>query len=74
MLASGALLLFTFLIFNGAFMLVSPRRWFKLPAWLRASGSLTEAQYSSVWGAVQVRLTGAAFIAFTTWMLYHFVS
>lgn len=42
---------------NAAFMLASPRRWFHLPTWLRAKGSLTVDKYANGWGAVQVRFT-----------------
>jgi len=39
------------IMINAAFMLASPRSWFRLPAWLRAQGSLTENKYASGWGA-----------------------
>jgi hypothetical protein len=47
------------LVLNAAFMLVSPRAWFGLPAWIRLKGSLTKGAYGSGWGALQVRLLGA---------------
>ena len=34
---------------NAAFMLASPRTWFRLPGWLKAQGSLTEDKHSSGW-------------------------
>jgi hypothetical protein len=55
---------------NASFMLASPRAWFRLPAWLRAQGSLMEDKYASGWGAVQVRLTGALILAAIAWVLY----
>lgn len=55
---------------NAAFMLASPRSWFRLPAWLKAQGSLVEDKYASGWGAVQVRLTGALILAAIAWVLY----
>jgi uncharacterized membrane protein len=55
---------------NAAFMLASPRAWFRLPRWLRAQGSLTEAKYASGWGAIQVRATGAVILAVIVWLLY----
>ena len=55
---------------NAAFMLVSPRSWFRLPSWLRAQGSLMEDKYASGWGAVQVRLTGGLILAAIAWVLY----
>lgn len=41
---------------NATMMLVSPRKWFDLPEWLSAKGSLTRKHYS----------TGALLPAFTT--------
>lgn len=58
------------LTINGAFMLVSPRAWFRLPPWLGKHGSLTENEYSTGWGAVQLRLTGAVMLAIIAWVLY----
>jgi hypothetical protein len=55
---------------NAAFMLVSPRAWFRLPVWLRKEGSLTQDKYASGWGAIQVRLTGAVVLAAIAWVLY----
>lgn len=55
---------------NAAFMVASPRRWFRLPGWIRAQGSLVEDKYASGWGAVQVRLTGALILAAIVWVLY----
>ena len=55
---------------NGLFMLFSPRAWFRLPNWIRAQGSLTEAKYGSGWGAFQVRLTGALFLVGILFVLY----
>jgi hypothetical protein len=55
---------------NAAFMVASPRSWFRLPSWIRAQGSLVEDKYASGWGAVQVRLTGALILAAIAWVLY----
>lgn len=55
---------------NGALMLVSPRLWFRAPRWVRLSGSLSEAKYSSGWGAIQIRLLGACFLAIMIWFLH----
>jgi hypothetical protein len=55
---------------NAIAMVVSPRAWFHLPAWLRAQGSLTEDRYSSGWGAIQIRLTGALILAAIAWIVY----
>jgi len=58
---------------NALYMLISPRAWFRLPRWIRAEGSLTEEKYSTGWGALQVRLTGALTLALIGWVIYeHF--
>ena len=51
-------------LINGVYMLASPRAWFHLPRWLRASGSLSERKYSRGWGALQVRFLGGLVVAF----------
>jgi hypothetical protein len=58
------------LLVNGLFMLVSPPLWFRLPNWIRAQGSLTQKKYGTGWGAAQVRLTGAWWVAVVVWVLY----
>ncbi len=55
---------------NGVLMLVSPRLWFRVPGWARLSGSLSESKYGSGWGAVQIRLLGACFLAIMIWFLH----
>jgi hypothetical protein len=55
---------------NGAFMLTSPRAWFGLPRWLGLHGSFTKEKYSTGWGAIEVRLTGALTLAAIAWVLY----
>jgi len=57
-------------VVNGAFMLASPRAWYRLPRWMGLQGSLTEEKYSTGWGALQVRLTGAVFLAVIAWAVY----
>jgi hypothetical protein len=59
---------------NAAFMLASPRSWFRLPGWLRAQGSLIEQKYSTGWGALQVRLTGGLILIAIAWILYDMLS
>lgn len=65
-----AILLGLVLALNAAFMLVSPRAWFRLPGWLRKEGSLTEDKYATGWGAIQVRLTGAGMLTVIAYVLY----
>lgn len=55
---------------NSCVMLFSPRTWFRLPSWIGLRGSLTEADYGSGWGAVQVRLLGAICLGGFAWVLY----
>ena len=55
---------------NAAFMLISPRTWFRLPNWIRAQGSLTEKKFGSGWGAIEVRITGALGVGVILWVLY----
>ncbi len=55
---------------NAAFMLASPRSWFRLPGWIRAQGPLSEDKYANGWGAVEIRLTGALILAAVVWVLY----
>jgi hypothetical protein len=55
---------------NAALMLISPRIWFRIPHWVRLSGSLSETKYSSGWGAIQIRVLGACFIAIMIWFLH----
>ena len=57
--------------FNASFMLISPRAWFRLPFWMRLGGGLDERKYLNGWGAIQVRLLGACFLAVMIWVLYH---
>jgi RHS repeat-associated protein len=66
----AAVLLALVISINGVLMLASPRAWFNLRSRLKLQGSLTEEQYATGWGAVQVRLTGASFLAMIVWVLY----
>jgi hypothetical protein len=65
-----AILVGVVMAINAAFMFVSPRAWFRLPAWLKAQGSLTEERYATGWGAVNIRLMGAVILAAIAWVLY----
>lgn len=66
----AALVLGAVIAVNGAFMLFSPRAWFRLPGWIRMQGSLTERKYATGSGAVELRLAGAAFLAGIAWVIY----
>ena len=57
------------MLINALFMASSPRAWFRLPRWLRAQGPLTEEKYTSGWGAIQVRIAGAALIGILAWAI-----
>jgi uncharacterized protein YjeT (DUF2065 family) len=56
------------IVINGLLMFVSPRAWFRLPRGLKASGSLSAGRYSSGWGAIEVRLAGAAVLGLMVYM------
>ena len=60
----------TIMAINAVFMVASPRVWFRLPGWIKAQGSLTADKYSSGWGAIQVRITGALILGAIGWVLY----
>jgi hypothetical protein len=47
---------------NGSLMLISPKLWFQMPAWIRLS-NLPEAKYKDGWGGIQIRFVGAVFLA-----------
>ena len=55
---------------NAVVMLVSPRRWFSMPEWLRIQGSFGKNKYSHGSGAVEVRILGAIFVALILWVAY----
>ena len=55
---------------NAAFMLVSPRAWFRLPRWIRLTGSVSERRYGTSWSAIGVRLAGAITLGVVSWVLY----
>lgn len=68
-----AILVALILTINAAFMLVSPRAWFRLPWWLgaqAAQGRFTKKRHSTGGGAVDVRLTGALMLAAIAYVLY----
>ena len=55
---------------NAAFMLISPRAWFRLPEWFPGRGSMTEHKYGNGWGAVETRIAGGVMLAVILWALY----
>jgi hypothetical protein len=55
---------------NAAFMLVSPKAWFRLPSWLLLNGSLTAREYGSGPPAFGIRITGGMLLAGILWVLY----
>jgi len=61
-------LAFMFLL-NGAVMLISPSRWFRLPSWLAGHGTMTERKYDSRSGRLQVRMLGAIFIGVVAYVV-----
>ncbi len=59
---------------NAAFMLASPRAWFRLPGWLKAQGSLSEERYRHGLGALEIRFVGAVILAALAWGGYEILS
>jgi hypothetical protein len=69
----GVVIAITFAVFwitNALFMLISPKAWFRLPSWLRGSGKMSEEEYGSGWGAVDVQTLGAIFLGAAVYVLY----
>lgn len=62
------------LVVNGLFMLFSPKAWFRLPGWFAGRGSLIETKYGNGFGAMQVRVLGAIFVAVPMWCVYDALS
>jgi hypothetical protein len=62
--------IFVVFVVNAAFMLISPRAWFRLPEWFPGRGSMTEHKYGSGWGAVETRIAGGMMLAAILWVLY----
>jgi hypothetical protein len=54
---------------NALFMLFSPSRWFRLPRWLRATGTLTEKRGQTVWGDLEIRLCGLVMLLGIGWVI-----
>ena len=65
-------ILMPYMIVNAAFMLISPRAWFRLPGWLRAQGGLTKRRFAHGVGALQVPITKGLMLAAFGWVAYHF--
>jgi hypothetical protein len=59
---------------NAGFMLISPRAWFQLPAWLAGRGTLTKKRYSSGWGALQLRVLGGVILGTLLWVIFNILA
>ena len=59
---------------NAAFMLASPRRWFRLPRLIRMQGTLLKENYVSGWGAIRIRMMGAVILGGMIWVLCDLLS
>jgi hypothetical protein len=57
------------MVINAAFMLASPRAWFRLPGWLRVQGPLSEQKHAGGWGGLLVCLAGALMLAAIVYIL-----
>jgi hypothetical protein len=67
---TGVIVLVAFIGINAGFMMISPKAWFRLPSWMLAKGTLTEKRYTSGWGAIEVRITGALTLGLIAWVVY----
>jgi hypothetical protein len=65
------ILLLGLLFLNAGMMLISPKKWFELPSWLRGSGTMTRVRYSSGRGAVEVRVLGGLFLTILGWACFN---
>ena len=54
---------------NATYMMISPRAWFRLPSWIRATGTLRERESVTGWGAVMVRLAGVLILGGLGWVI-----
>lgn len=61
-------------LLNGALMTASPRLWFRLPAWVRCSGSLDKAKFTQGKGAAAIRILGLCFLALMAWFFHGVVT
>ena len=57
---------------NAIFMLISPSAWFRLPQWVRATGTMREEGYRSALAEIQVRVAGAVMLGVLIWVVYDF--
>jgi hypothetical protein len=63
--------LFGGLLINALFMLISPRAWFRLPAWFPTrSSSMTEERYGTGPGSIETRIGGAVMLVGILYVLY----
>jgi hypothetical protein len=67
---SIAIVVAAVVVVNASFMLLSPKAWFRLPAWILLRGTLTEKKYGAGWGGIQVRILGAILLGTVVWMVY----
>ena len=58
---------------NAILMLISPEVWFRLPRWIRFSGSLRAAKFRKGVGAIQVRILGGCLLGIVVWFLHSWV-
>ena len=58
------------LVINGAFMLISPRAWLRLPSWFPSAGLSFRERYADGRGLIELRFVGAALLAFIGWVIY----
>jgi len=55
---------------NALYMLFSPQACFRLPPWIRASGTLRAKEYASAGSTIGLRLTGAVLLTVVGWVIF----
>ena len=66
-----AFFVFAFLLFNSVVMAVSPKRWFRLPRYLRVTGRASRYEPTSTIHR-NVRLLGIVWLLAMGWLIYGF--
>jgi hypothetical protein len=61
-------------IANGAYMLIFPRAWLRLPEWFPTAGTAFRERYGTEKALIGIRITGAIFLAGIAWVVYDYFS
>jgi hypothetical protein len=55
---------------NAFYKLFLPQAWFRLPPWIRATGTLKVRNYATAGRTIGLRFTGAVFLAVIGWIIF----